>query len=349
MLRASDGFFLCAKMEEEKKNAISYPSIFYAKHMETGLCGYENETILIDGDNLKNMIPTFVGKPVYVHHQEVDLDNLKEQAHGYIVESFYNEIDGWLWVKMLLVDDIAKQAVANGWSVSNAYIPTEWGAGGTHHNVPYDRKIVNGEFTHLAIVPNPRYEEAKILSPDEFKTYQSLKKERLEELHNSLSTKEQKGNTMFKFFKNVKQEVSSVDSDTLVEIKNAKGEASEVKISEMVDALLNAKKNESDAKEKDKAEEGKEEGEKVNMGATIRVGNEDMTIGDLVNAYNNMLNAKKNADEEAEKKEKEEKENSKSVNHFEELKNANSNFKPEVTTIELSMDKLARGKQRYSL
>ena len=79
------------------------------------------------------------------------------------------------------------------------------------------------------------------------------------------------------------------------------------------------------------------------MAATVRVGDEDMTIGDLVNAYSNMLNAKKNADAEAEAKEKEEKEKQNSVNHFEELKNANQNFKPQIETIDLGMDKLARG------
>ncbi len=351
-------------MTQELKNASSYPAIYYAKHMETGLAGYENETILIDGDNLKNMIPSFVSKPVFVHHVDgVELATLKEDAHGYVIESFYNELDGWLWVKMLLTDDIAKQAVANGWSVSNAYLPTEWGAGGTHHNVPYDRKIVNGEFTHLAIVPNPRYEEAAILSPEEYKTYQESKRNRLAELQNSKPDK--KGSDMtdakplFSFFKKSKQEVkaSEIDNDTLVEIKNSKGESEEVTLGAMVAAVLNAKKNES-------IEEAvKEEGEKVNLSATIRVGDEDMTVGDLMNAYCEMKNTMKNeadkkAAEEAEKEEKEnespeedgeeELTNSK-PDHFNELKNARSNFKPEVKTIELSVDQLARGKSRYSL
>ena len=142
--------------KEDITNAKQFPKCFYAKHMETGLAGYETETILIDTDNLKTMIPTFVGKPVYVRHQEVDLDTMKDKACGYVTDSFYNELDGWLWVKILITDDDGFLAIANGWSVSNAYVPTEWGAGGTHHNCPYDRKIIGGEFTHLAIVPDPR-------------------------------------------------------------------------------------------------------------------------------------------------------------------------------------------------
>lgn len=330
------------------------------------MAGYESETILIDGDNLKNMIPTFVGKPVYVYHQEVDLQNLKEQAHGYVTESFYNEVDGWLWVKMILVDDVAKQAVANGWSVSNAYVPTEWGGGGTHHNVPYDRKIINGEFTHLAIVPNPRYEEADILSCDEFKDYQAGKRARLAELQNSLTkTEQQKGHPMFKFFKNVKQEVSAVDADTLIEIKNEAGETQEVKVSDMIASVMNAKKNEADEAIK------KEEEEKVNMDTMVKVGEENMPLRELVNRYNAM-NAKKNEDE-SESKEKEEKENeddkeekadkadkadkeekknsddSSKPDHFTEIKNARDNSTVTVETIDLGMDKLARGKERYSL
>lgn len=336
----------------EITNASSFPCIYYAKHLETGLARYEyengEETILIDGDNLKSMIPSFVGKPVYVHHQEVDLQNLKEQAHGYVTESFYNELDGWLWVKMLLVDDVAKQAVANGWSVSNAYIPTEWGAGGTHHNVPYDRRIVNGEFTHLAIVPHPRYEEAIICSPDEFKIYQESKRTRLAELQNSLTKTEQKGNPMFKFFKNTKQEVTTIDADTMIEIKNDAGEVSEVKISDMIETVLNAKKNEAQ-------EEIKKEEEKINMDATVRVGDEDMTIGDLMNAYISMKNTKKNESEDGETEEEEveeEKQNSAEsdkTDHFSELKNARDNATIEVQTVDLGIDQLARGKQLYTL
>lgn len=325
----------------EKKNAKQFPKCFYAKHMETGLAGYENETILIDTDNLKSMIPTFVGKPVYVRHQEVDLDTMKDKACGYVTDSFYNELDGWLWVKMLVTDDDGFLAIANGWSVSNAYVPTEWGAGGTHHNCPYDRKIIGGEFTHLAIVPDPRYEEAKIYTPEEYKIYQEDKKKKLEEVHNSKE-------------KDIKM------SDETIEVKKGF-------FQEMFGELLNAvKKNaDEDKKEEDKKEEGdtKKNADEEKM----KVGDEEMTLKELINKYVSLTNKKNECGkgkEEEDKKENSEdkgeddkkedkddkKENSKGdVDHFEELKNAHekATFTAPSKTFETMQTQLQRGRDRY--
>lgn len=206
-------------MPGQKTNAKSNPTVLYAKHMEPGLCAYEDEMILVDADAMKTMAPTFAGKPVFVYHQDVDLANLQEQADGYVADCYYNELDGWLWSKIIVVSDKAQDAVANGWSVSNAYVPTEWADDGVHHNVDYNRKIVNANFTHLAIVPDPRYENAKIFTPDGYKGYCNEKRVQIEELRNS---KERK--PMLKFWKNEKKEVAAadVDGDTLVELRNGK-------------------------------------------------------------------------------------------------------------------------------
>ena len=332
--------------KENITNAKQFPRCFYAKHMETGLAGYENETILIDTDNLKSMIPTFVGKPVYIRHQEVDLETMKEKACGYVTDSFYNELDGWLWVKMLITDDDGFLAVANGWSVSNAYVPTEWGAGGTHHNCPYDRKIIGGEFTHLAIVPDPRYEEAKIYTPEEFKAYQEDKKRKLEEVHNSKE-----------------KDTKMADKDETIEVKKGF-------FQEMFGELLNAmKKNaEDEGSKEDKEEDKKEEAAKENEGdKEVEVGDEKMPLKELINRYVSLTNKKNEMEkgedkkEEEDKKEnsddkdeddkekvKEAKENSKGVDHFEELRNAHLKYSPQLhATLETPMDQVARGKARY--
>lgn len=329
-------------IKEDIKNAKQFPKCFYAKHMETGLAGYSNETILIDTDNLKTMIPTFVGKPVYVRHQEVDLETMKDKACGYVTDSFYNELDGWLWVKMLITDDDGFLAIANDWSVSNAYIPTEWGTGGTHHNCPYDRKIIGGEFTHLAIVPDPRYEEAKIYTPEEYKAYQEDKKKKLEEVHNSKE-----------------KDIKMSDKDEMIEVKKGF-------FQEMFGELLNAVKKNAD--EDKKEEDKKEEDQKENAeDQEVEVGDEKMPLKELINKYVSLTNKmnemekgedkeegkeKENSDDKDEddkKEEKEAKENSKGdVDHFEELRNAHMKYSPQVhATLETPMDQTARGKARY--
>jgi len=214
----------------ELENASQFPKTFYAKHMQPGICGYLNEKILVEADQMKAMAASFVGKPVFIGHQKVDLDNLKQQAAGYISDSFYNELDGWCWVKFVAVDDAAHEAIQRGWAVSNAYVPTQWDdKGGLWHNIPYDRRIMAGEFTHLAIVDDPRYEGACILSPDGFKSYQAEKKQKLNELTNKKEPK-----TMFSFFKTKREPVTAdkIDADTFVEI-----DGSVISVQEMVNSV----------------------------------------------------------------------------------------------------------------
>lgn len=51
-----------------------------------------------------------------------------------------------------------------GWSVSCAYDYTKADtSGGTENNIPYDIEFLDGEFNHLALVDNPRYEGANIV------------------------------------------------------------------------------------------------------------------------------------------------------------------------------------------
>ncbi len=336
------------KQAEEKQNAKQFPAKFYAKHMQAGIAKYDGEkpeTIYIDLENMKRMMPSGVGKPVYVLHQEVRLETLKEDSHGLISGSFYNELDGWLWFEFMATDDIAFQAIANGWSVSNAYIPTESGPAGTWHNCPYDREILAAQFTHLAIVPDPRYEGACVFTPDEFKMYQAARREQLEELQNSKSPE---GKTLMKFFKNKKEEVATVDAETMVELQNGKT----VSVQEMVNAMEEKKNAEDDADKKKK-----EDDEKKNSDQKVMVNGVEMALDDLINSYCAMKNAadeeeKKNAeDEEKEKKNAEEAEKKNALEgkkHFEELKNAHVNHKgAEVRIIETSMDKMKRGQDRY--
>ena len=317
----------------EKTNAKQFPRVYYAKHMQAGICGYKDETILIEADQMKAMAPSFVGKPVYVYHQSVDVSKLKEEAAGYISDSFYNESDGWLWVKMLIVDDEAHEAIAKGWRVSNAYVPTTSDdAAGTWHNCNYDRKILSGEFTHLAIVPDPRYEEADILTPEAFKNYQSEKKNLLNELHNS---KDGEKKIMFKLFKNARQEVPAdkIDTDTMVELEGGKT----VSLQEMINAV---------------ADEKKPTPEDDLMNSEVDVGGEKLPVKELVARYNKMN--KKNEAEDTEKdkaedKAEDKKENSLSTDrkHFDELRNAGNSASSEVEVIETTANKLARGKSRY--
>lgn len=326
----------------ERTNAREYPKFYYCRHMVNGLCGYDDEIVLVDTDAMKRMAPSLNGKPVYngahdTRGYDERLEDIKESPCGYVTETFYNEADGWLWSKMIIIDDEAHDNIATGaYSVSNAYIPTDSGAGGVHLNLPYDRRVLNADFTHIALVKNPRYEEAKIYTPEQFNDYQEGKRKQF----TNSKTEEKKGSFM-KFFKTKKEEVSQIGEATSVELTNSKGEKVEVSVEEMVNAVVAAQ-----AKPQ-----------------VIKVGDKEMTLDELVNSYKKL-----NSDAEGDSKKSEEIENEDEVeekeecnededeskekandkpDHFKELANAGLTQSSGAIRLETTNGKLARGKSLY--
>ena len=214
-------------MNKTLQNEKSLPEVFYAKHMKAGVANYpeHKEVIYISNDTIADMAKGFEGKPVFVHHQDVDLENLKEQSDGYIADSFWNKYDGEWWVKFIAVSDDAKEAIRNGWGVSNCYDHLVRGNGGTCINVRYDSEIIGGTFNHLAIVPNPRYEDAKIYTEQEYNNYIEQKKQKLDKITNS------KGE------KNMEKILNEADVKDLLLSKD-----SDITVGEAIEVLMNSKK-----------------------------------------------------------------------------------------------------------
>ena len=271
------------------QNAKEEPKIFYCKHIAPGVCAYEDETILIGEEALKGMDKTFAGKPIYVNHQKVNLENLQEEADGYVAESFYLPEDGCHWAKMIIVSDKGQEAIRKGWKVSNAYVPDEFGIGGEWHNVPYNREIMKAHYTHLALVDNPRYEEAEVMTPEQFKMYKEEKKAQLKELENTKG----EGKTMFKLFKK-----TAVNSDDLSKVMVELSNGSTVSIGEMVNSV------EADLKKEE--EEKNKYNEADVLEKVVKVNGEDMTVADLIKEYEGKCN-KCNEDEEKKPEAEEEK------------------------------------------
>lgn len=261
------------------RNAKSLPQVFYGLHMVEGVAEYaepekEPYRILVGESAIKNMDPTFQGKPVYLDHvDEVDLENLQEEADGYVLDSFYNKLDGKHWVKFIVVSDRAKDAIKRGWKLSNAYIPKAFTNGGLWHGVEYSKEVTSGEYEHLAIVKNPRYEESLILSPDEFKKYNADKERELTQLTNSKTTKEKTpmGLSKLNIFKRTKVE-NSVDLDGLmVELPKSKIEMPLTQVVNELDVIKNMN--------------GYANGDHM-----VKVGDDEMSVNDLVKKHLDMRN-----------------------------------------------------------
>ncbi len=338
------------------QNSSKEPQVYYGRHISAGVCGYLQETILITDDTLKKMDTTFAGKPVYVDHQSVDLPNLQTQADGYVSESFYLKEDGSHWAKFIAVSDKAHEAIKNGYRLSNAYKPIAFGVGGTWHNVSYDREIVEGEYNHLALVKNPRYEESIILTPEQFKQYKEEKAKQLEQMVNSKENPEGEKKMKWNLFKKDKTPADDLQN-SIVKLEDG----TEMELQTILNAV--AKKNEEDKAKAD--EEKKKEEEKKNdeelMKKEIKVGEKSMSVEDLVKEYQQMCKKNEETDEEKKKKEEEEKKkkdeeekNKKNALEEEEkrkqelLNAGNDIFKNDVKVVaDTSERQLARGAEKY--
>jgi hypothetical protein len=245
-----------------------------AEYKEPSINNGNPYRIFVGESTIKNMDATFSGRPVYVRHvDDVNLDNLQVEADGYVVESFFNKLDGKHWAKFIVVSDKGHEAIRSGWKLSNAYIPKRFDGGGLWHGVEYAKEVVEGEYEHLALVPNPRYEESIILTPDEFKTYNNEKELELKKLSNSI-TKGAK--SMFNFFKKTKVE-NGADFESMSVI------LPESKIEKTISQII----NESDMAEMKE----KEEKPMANMDHHVMVKGKAMKLCDAMKHYEQMLEA----------------------------------------------------------
>ena len=120
---------------------------------------------LIRKENFDKFIKTLETKSVIINHHDLTENNYKDFEVGKVFNVWYNDKDGWYWCDGIIDNETAINLIQDkGWSVSCSYdVKLADDAGGTENNVPYDIEFLDGVFTHLAIVDNPRYERANIV------------------------------------------------------------------------------------------------------------------------------------------------------------------------------------------
>lgn len=261
-------------MIKNAKGTVYYGLHFYSGVAQYSEAGKDPFRVFLNEDTLRSMDASFSGRPVFVMHVEgveQDLDILRGEADGWVVESFYNAHDGKHWCKFIVCSERGEKAVAQGMKLSNCYLPTKFGKGGLWNGVPYTKEIEGGEYEHLAIVPNPRYEESIILTPEEFKAYNESKKTELAKIANQ-------GEPMkFKFFKRAKVENSIDLEETMVELPKSKREVS-------ISTLI----NEMDDHEEKKPKAG--EAQMANEEHHVELGEgKKMSVKELKDCYNALV------------------------------------------------------------
>lgn len=161
-------FKLIDKVENGRIDPIIHTGTFLvpglvAYHdVKAGICKLTKETI--DG-----MLNSIKGIPVVIGHPAKDTskltqEELKELQNGVVIDAFFNEKIGEFQCHFITTTSEAEDLVKKGHSLSVAYNNIKLGPGGVYHAIKFDQEILNGQFTHLAIVESKtaRYEEAYI-------------------------------------------------------------------------------------------------------------------------------------------------------------------------------------------
>lgn len=138
---------------------------FTSKFIEAGVAYYEEfGDVLITKETLDKFINTIIGCPVIIKHKNIDDSNADKERVGVISEVWFNEDDGWFYCGGIIWDKQAIDLVKNqGWSVSCTYDFESDFENKIHNGKKIDMEFINGEFLHLALVENPRYERANIV------------------------------------------------------------------------------------------------------------------------------------------------------------------------------------------
>ena len=346
-------------MKKTIQNAV--PKSYRAYYIEPGLADYTAEGIglvLVQKPALDKISSTYVGKPVVnLEHTDKEPEELFElsknskpedfadgiiAATGLLKEDLTTETGkvipaGWYWMDILIWDQETIENIdENGFSVSCAYeITADDSTGGSYHNVDYDAEVLDGVGLHLAIVPNPRYEQSYIIK----------------------NSKSEEEIVKVKFFKKKtepkKVVKNNVDPPAEVEeevVENAEGyveteEGEQIPISELMNMY------------KEKKEKEMENSSVYNMDDEVEVDGQRMTVKELMSACGygeSVENAEPAQDDDAEEVVDETKQMNNSVKkasgkkNFQKVKNAAHTDevfeKPKLNTIS---ERLANGKSRY--
>ena len=138
---------------------------FKTSFLQPGLVKYSFGVCVLEKDTIDKFIQGFVGCPVIIDHKDITSENADKERVGVISRTWYDETDGWYWGEGIIFDEKAISLINDGYNVSCGYEISEYSNNVTnqlHNGNPYDKVILNGKPEHLAIVKNPRYENALI-------------------------------------------------------------------------------------------------------------------------------------------------------------------------------------------
>lgn len=164
---------------------------FVSRFIEPGLAHYEEfGDVLITKETIDKFVQSMVGCPVIIKHKDITDANADKERVGVISRVWYDEKDGWFYCEGVIWNKQAIDLVKNqGWNVSCTYDFESDFKKGMYHGKEYDMEFTNGEFLHLALVPNPRYERANIVMNSKEPAIGSITIDITQEVENDIEIK----------------------------------------------------------------------------------------------------------------------------------------------------------------
>lgn len=355
------------------ENASTWARPFTARLLEPGLVSYADKgcgIALLKKETIDRDIHTFIGRPIVCRknsrgslvHEKTSPENMKEVGHGYITEVFFNASDGWWYGRGVVDTDEAAKEINRVGFCSVGYRVTNTGPSGKCHDMPYDEEIKGFSGEHLAVVGNPRYEEATIrLNSKTIKTdtpmrFAFWKKTAARQNSTTEPTAAEKAAAQ-KLIDDkapsdaaaARENATDISADSELEITNAEGKPEKVTLKTLVDAF-NAK---SDG-EIDDDDEVTVNGVKVKMNALIGAYTKQCALYDEEKKKRENAAADKAAEDQRKKDAEaagkgKSRENAPRVDHFRILSTAPSRAPvvAEKHDFETAADRLERGNALY--
>ena len=243
---------------------------FVSRFIEAGLAHYsEFGDILITKETLDKFINSMVGCPVIIKHKDITDKNADKERVGVVSNVWYDDKDGWFYCDGIIWDKQAIDLVKNqGWNVSCTYDFETDNKKGMYHGKEYDMQFTNGEFLHLALVDNPRYERANIVMNSKDtenggegsgRKPKGLKRIELENLEQKLKEEQEKNiseddaqyNAHLKAIETYKKLIEEKQKD-LENANNSKGDTIMTVLNELKDFIKSVVSNEKGEEMTDK-------------------------------------------------------------------------------------------------
>lgn len=138
---------------------------FTSRFLEAGVAHYrEFGDVLIKKETIDKFLPSIIGCPVIIRHKDITAENVDKERVGVVSNAWYDAQSGWYCCDGIIWDAQAIDLVKNhGWNVSCTYDFESDKKPLVHNGKEIAMEFTDGNFLHLALVDNPRYEDANIV------------------------------------------------------------------------------------------------------------------------------------------------------------------------------------------